>query len=62
MQSFKVVRGQGTGDASRAVVQIWDGQNCAWESDADSYIKLNGELKKLSDLTDIEILTAYMET
>jgi hypothetical protein len=59
MRAYKVVRRSGTGEAPEESIRIWDGENLLWERDADSFVDREGQMVKLSALTDLEIIELY---
>ena len=58
MKTYKVIRQNGNGDAE-GVIKIWDGGDLLWERAGDSLIDVNGEMIKLSTLTDVQIVELY---
>ena len=59
MQAYKVVRRGGTGEPPDESIRIWDGENLLWERDSDSYVETEGQMVKLSTLTDLQIIELY---
>ena len=59
MQAYKIVRRGGTGEAPDESIRIWDGENLLWEWDSDSYVETEGQMVKLSTLTDLQIIELY---
>ena len=59
MRAYKVVRRGGTGDAPDESIRIWDGEKLLWERPTDSYVESDGQMVKLSDLTDLQLIELY---
>jgi hypothetical protein len=59
VRAYKVVRRGGPGEAADESIRIWDGENLLWEKPTDSYVESDGQMVKLSDLTDLQLIELY---
>jgi hypothetical protein len=59
MRAYKVIRKSGSGESADESVKIWDGESLLWERDADSFVDVDGQMTKLSSLTDLQVVELY---
>ena len=59
MKTYKVVRRGSTGESADDTIRIWDGENLLWERQADSFVEMDGQMVKLGDLADVQIVEFY---
>jgi hypothetical protein len=59
MRAYKVIRKSGTDESSGETIKIWDGESLLWERDAGSFVDFEGQMIKLSALTDLQIVELY---
>lgn len=61
MPRYQVWRSSGTGEVPHDVIRIVSGEDYLWEGDAESYVQIDGQTVRLSDLPDEKIIDEYVK-